>query len=657
MATTNDTIQPDANIPTAPTSNPNQKNKLPLIIGVVALVTLFSAGAYYLGSKSLTPVNKQPEVQKVVDKPADLVDTSVDTPLFSGQLKKVTENLKIFKTTESDVLNGVENNFVYYEAGKFSRGELKDYTRIVAIRLPEGPGQALTFILATKDFQNYILDDPDNKTTKYPQDDWQNPYSILDATKVISTKTFDTEQPKQLDLNQDYSLYADRLPIDSVQTGQDANGYSIYETLLDTYFRSYQKLASPFNQLTLYFNPRDPQPLHSGQTQKYKDNEQLMQTYIAGTTEVIAVDSAGLPMIYALTTPENIEEYNDGKTEELPNMGFAGSRIKAQPELQFYKDYKIAIPGGCAFSLNSIVVNVTDNDLEKIGTIFDLPLYRLKNTDHPLLELAFNNKMDYYNLEPTAWDTAYKGIKKPTLSEYVKSNPLLFVKDYWQRWIALGEYDIMLPGGCGKPVIYLYPEQPTVVSVKFQAPIQFTTDIPKYGDFWKVTAYPNGSLVNLKPQLTDCSQIPTKKGSEYAQEACKNNTYPYLYWAGNINSRDYPATRDGWIVDRSNLSTFLQTTLTEVGFNKNEKTDFLDYWIPDMLAKDTPYYFISFLQTNQLNSLFPMTIDPTPNTTFRIFLNYIPLTSKPTSLPQPQKLNKLIRNGFTLVEWGGLKRP
>lgn len=222
----------------------------------------------------------------------------------------------------------------------------------------------------------------------------------------------------------------------------------------------------------------------------------------------------------------------------------------------------------------------------------------------------------------------------------------------------MGEFDIKLPGGCGKPVIYLYPKEPTKVSVKFQTPPEFTVDIPPYADFWQVLAQPDGSLTNLKPELTDCRQIDfSKKGSEYAKEACEKNIYPYLYWAGNVNSKDYPTIDGGWIVGKNDLSMFLDSKLTEVGLNEKEKNDFMSYWLPDMMIKNAPYYRISFLQTNDLNFLFPMTVSPNPDTIFRIFLDYVPLVDKPQNLPKPQVLNKLVRNGFTLVEWGGLKQP
>ena len=223
--------------------------------------------------------------------------------------------------------------------------------------------------------------------------------------------------------------------------------------------------------------------------------------------------------------------------------------------IKFFNDYETAIPLACSSTMNSQVMNIKDSEVEQIGSVYNLPLYRLKDVNHPLYLLAYKNKTDYFEQDADFWDQVNKGIKKPTLQEYVNNNPLLFMKDYWQRWIALGEFDIKLPAGCGKPVIYLYPTQPTKVSVKFMVPVQLTIDIPKYIDFWQVMAYPNGLLMNLKPELTDCKQINYKeRGSEYAKQACLDNIYPYLYWAGNVNSINYPISHGGWIIEREQIS-------------------------------------------------------------------------------------------------------
>src|SRR3989339_999259 len=598
-------------------NNSSRNIQLLLIVSAITLLILFTGIAYYLRITTPREVSLPPDKEQQPALPADNVPEKNNpaptvevsptakvppTPLSSDQLTRLSQNLKIFKSTENDKLNGIENDFVYYQAGQLSQGELKDYSRIIAIKSADGPSQPQVFVLATKDYQNYFLD--------------------------------------------------------------DQNGNTTYDTLLLTGFSSYQTLTSPFKNFTIYFKPYETDTAYFNElTQAEKEKVQLKQQYLLGETKVIVVNSVGLPMAYSLTTPGNIKIYNDRLAQSPdyvypPNMGFTSSKIISQNNLQFYSDYETVIPGACAVISNSSVVNVNDNDLEQIGSVFNLPLYRLKNTSHPLYTLAFKNKMDYYEENPAWWDQINNGIKKPTFEEYVNANPLLFVKDYWQRWVTLGEFDIKLPGGCGKPVVYLYPKQPTSVSVKFQAPIQFTTDIPKYADFWQVMAYPNGSLLNLRPELTDCRQIDSlKKGSEYAQTACQKNTYPYLYWAGNINSKNYPTVDQGWVISKNDLATFLQSKLAEVGLNDKEKNDFISYWLPDMLAKNTPYYRISFLQTNDLNSLFPMQVSPSPDTTFRLFLDYSPLTGKPQKIPQPQTLDKLVRNGFTLVEWGGLKQP
>lgn len=416
-----------------PAKAPNHGNKLLLVIGVFVLLVLFCGVAYFSGTKNAKVVvtdNQEQPQEKLTNNSPTPITKAQQTPLFSGQLNKLSQNLMIFKITEDDKLNNVGNDFVYYEAGKFSQGELKDYSRIIAVRPSVGPGQPLVFVLATKDYKSYILDDPNGATTKYPEGDWQNPYNYLDKSKVISAKTFETEQPREMNLDKSFSLYSEEFPTESVQTNKiDKNGNKIYETSLITNFSSYQKLTSSlFNNLTIYFKPRETNTINLNQmTPVEKEKEQLRQKYLLGTTEVIVVDSAGLPIVYSLTTPDNVKNYNVKLTkyeadwkiyqDQLkkfenkqisqyppspdyvypPNMGFLNSQItSSQNNLKFYHDYETAIPGACAMTYNSNVVNLSDSDFEQVGSVYNLPLYRLKDKNHPLYTLAFKNKMDYY---------------------------------------------------------------------------------------------------------------------------------------------------------------------------------------------------------------------------------------------------------------------
>jgi len=666
----------------------SHRSKYFLIVFIVLiLLCATGASAYYLGALK-TKNSPAPVIEKQANE-ISKVPTTSPTPqssLFSGTLEKISD-LQIFKLTEEDKLNSWDTNAVYYQAGVFEKGTLKGYTRIIAMRGNTGPGGPIAFILATKDFKSYVLNDENNSAIKYVETDYDSPYYYLDKSKITSTQVFDTEYLEQLTLNSSFSLYKDQIANEFIQTNRkDKQGNTIYEPNLINY-SSYLNLRSPFNSLELFAKPYSISDLNLNQlSQSEKQKYQLKQKYFLTDTKVIVVDSTGLPFLYSLTTPANAEKYKKdyanfqialekykqetkNKNEQakypdyvyLANLGFDKNDINSSGNNVFFNVYRTAIPDACATSLETRVVNLDDTDLDKIGSVNSVSLYKLKDNNHPLYSLAYSNKLDYYNqnagINPDEWTQVNPGVKKPTLEEYVAENPLLFIKDFWGRWVALGEFDIKLPGGCGKPVIYLYPNKPTNVSVKFNVPIQFTTDIPTYGDFWNVNAYPDGTLVNLKANLTDCDKIDDKqKGSEYAKQACFNNKYPYLYWSGNIDSNPYPEIKDGWIVKKSDLSSFLKNKLTEIGLNKNERKDFLDYWVPELLAKNGNYYRISFLQTNELNLLFPMTVNPAPTTVFRVFLDYDALTNKPDKSPNPETLDKLIRNGFTLVEWGGIKK-
>jgi hypothetical protein len=129
--------------------------------------------------------------------------------------------------------------------------------------------------------------------------------------------------------------------------------------------------------------------------------------------------------------------------------------------------------------------------------------------------------MDYYNSDFGAvWGDINKGITKPTLSEYINSNPLLFFKDYWQRWVAVGEYDIQLPDGCGKPVYIFTHKKLPKSRLKFNVRFSLLPTFPNYDDSWQLLAKTQWFSPKLKSNQSTCSQIDfTKKGSEYAKKA------------------------------------------------------------------------------------------------------------------------------------------
>ena len=174
-----------------------------------------------------------------------------------------------------------------------------------------------------------------------------------------------------------------------------------------------------------------------------------------------------------------------------------------------------------------------------------------------------------------------------------------------------------------KPVIYLYPEQKTAVSVSLDYAGTLTANYPTYENGWPVTAEPDGTLYD-------------KNGNEYS----------YLFWEGE-DKTDYAFSK-GFCVAGADTADFLREKLAEIGLTPREYNEFIVYWLPKM--QDNPYNLISF-QSETYTDAAKLDIDPTPASVLRVFMAWKPL-SKPQTI-EPQTFTPFARDGFTVVEWGG----
>jgi hypothetical protein len=654
-----------------------------LIIFATVVLVGIAGGAYYLGTKSAS----QKTLVLPTGKP-QLTTSPTETqeakqPLFSGKIKKLNKDLGLFKITDADKENGVQSSIVYYEAGTFLRGEYSGYTRVIAIRPAEGPGPSLQFVLATKDYSSYLLDDPQNKTSNYPSDDWDNPYMYIDKSKIAKTVLLDSDHPKTITVDAPFKLIKeDSILLENNKIGKkDANGNDIYQESPITEFAAPDKLPSIQTNLTLYTGGTDWSNVQP-QNEKEKTALATRKQYLNKTTLVHAQDSTGLTYSYVLAPEKDVDTYvqgleaeeqknieykkqvklfNEKKLKEYPpsfeHLAFPGLRIPKSSGVlsaDYYSTYDSAFPGACGGNQSTYIASsITEIDLKPVPSNSIFPLFELKDTKHPLYVLAYQTKTDQ-------GDESFRAVNDnksiPTLAEYVAKHPLLFFKDAWGRWVIIGEFDLKLMGGCGKPVVYLYPEKPTVVHLSFGSSIALNTNIPTYHDGWLVRANPDGALTDLQPQYTDCSQIDSLKfGSEYAGNACKTNSYPYIYWSGKSVEKTYPQVSVGWIVEKENLSSFMHGKLGEMGLTEKESNDMISYWVPKMKERNTPYYQIGFLQTQDMNAFIPMNVNPKPDSVLRVFLDWKALSRKPIQDLAPQQLNKFNRTGFTYVEWGGLQ--
>jgi len=191
----------------------------------------------------------------------------------------------------------------------------------------------------------------------------------------------------------------------------------------------------------------------------------------------------------------------------------------------------------------------------------------------------------------------------------LKINPSLIAPSYYSE----------------KPIIYIYPEQETKVTVKVGKPNNLTHTYPKYDNGWEVIAKPNGDLV-------DC-----KTG---------RNLYA-LYWEG-INTVEHNM-EEGFVVKGEDTIKFLEEKLEILGLNEREANEFIIYWLPKL--ENNKYNFIRFQTEEEINSNMPLEITPKPDTVIRVVMEFKSL-EEPIKV-QEQKLETPKRNGYTVVEWGG----
>ncbi len=208
------------------------------------------------------------------------------------------------------------------------------------------------------------------------------------------------------------------------------------------------------------------------------------------------------------------------------------------------------------------------------------------------------------------------------------SNTYIFTayfKDGSTKSTSLTEYYV--PGGAemGKPVIYLYPTKTTKVSVNVKPNGGISKSIPAIGNGWNVTATPDGRITNAADQ----------------------KVYPYLFWEGY--AANFVTPPEGFVISKNQVSQFFDMKLGYMGMNAKEIADFKEFWVP--LLGDKPYYFITFIDQAAVDQYAPLTVSPKPDTAIRVFFDYKGLDA-PTRV-QPQQLKAGVRNGFTLIEWGG----
>jgi len=176
-----------------------------------------------------------------------------------------------------------------------------------------------------------------------------------------------------------------------------------------------------------------------------------------------------------------------------------------------------------------------------------------------------------------------------------------------------------------KPIIYLYPQKTTEITVKLGNPEKITCSYPKYEKQWEVVAEPDGTLTDIKTQRR-----------LYA-----------LYWEGKDIQQ--PEMKEGFVVKGEDTIKFLEEKLEILGLNEREAEEFIIYWLPKM--QNNKYNYIRFAIMEEINEYMPLEFSVQPDSIIRVLMQYKAIDEY-IQIPE-QKLESPKREGFVAVEWGG----
>ncbi len=179
-----------------------------------------------------------------------------------------------------------------------------------------------------------------------------------------------------------------------------------------------------------------------------------------------------------------------------------------------------------------------------------------------------------------------------------------------------------------KPVIYIYPEKETEVSVKLGSPESLLVSYPIYENGWSVTAYPDGKLMDANT------------GREL-----------YALYYESSNKISYEIRDDGFVVEGTEeaLIPFFEEKLALLGLSEKESEEFIIYWLPQLMKNN--YNYIRFASADEIEKNMSLEVAPAPQTTIRVLMTYKGL--KNSMEVDEQILEPVSRDGYTVVEWGG----
>ncbi len=577
-----------ASVPEQPVKKKNfiarHKKLILILVPIILVIAGGSAGATYLLTKKSAPADSSTDSSAETKETPVEVKTSTIASEYTwlDPLQKI-DPLPLFVKLDEFFQYGGQEYITYYHAGDGADGS-KVYIVALPAELGGQPHLVITakentYSIIKKHSNAYIYSDKEGEAPRY-----RGPELAPNVTMDEQSSIKDLDLPEEVTFNkQKYSV------------GSNPS----YGTALNLLTEAYQ----------------------SNEYVTYQEAGNIDQGKVIERISVDETDYRVSSYTLKLRGPFDVQMSIKGElsTQEIdPIIWDDGSSNTV--------DYTSA-SRGCGIGSNLEIAKFGKEAFVQIGkSKGGQIIYGFADQNNSLLAKHYSEyKQDSDSISSADWGPDYdKSNFGLSLADYIKRRPLYIVEDGSGRMLVFSRGDMVLRGGCAKPVVYLYPTSATLVDVLVDADV--TVSDPLYNDGWKgVLAQPNG-------QLTYSSQ-----------------QYDSLFWEG-FARREYPEIKQGFVVKRQDTIKTMYSHLSKLGLNQKESDDFVDFWISKV--PDTPYVRLSWLGTADMNKLAPLYISPVPDTLIRVFLDMEGLNG-PVYI-QPQVLTALSRQGFTAVEWGGL---
>ena len=263
--------------------------------------------------------------------------------------------------------------------------------------------------------------------------------------------------------------------------------------------------------------------------------------------------------------------------------------------------------------------NITDDTfINKAIVVIELTTYEILECSK-ITDVYVNPSNLGINIEKTTFGNAKE---KTSILFFVEVDKQYAIDDINIKISNINNTD---PQIAYKPIIYIYPAKEQNVKVTLGSSDKLLVSYPIYNNGWNVLAKPDGTLIDNKT----------------------NRELYSLYYEAN-NAIDFKVENEGFVISKDEIIPFLEEKLEILGLNPREQEEFIIYWLP-ILQKNN-YTYIRFATNEEINNNMSLQVEPSPDTMIRVLMVFKGLEEKINVKEQP--LQKVTRNGYTVVEWG-----